>query len=85
MDKRFFLLLSYNSTPFRFLPSIPNRPFSLSLFPHAPYATWPIGLSSSMPGAMKFVRGSPVSLAAEQRAIVGELGRVEFMLATRPQ
>lgn len=32
-----------------------------------------MGLSSSIPGAMKFVRGSPVALAAEQRAIVGEL------------
>ncbi len=40
---------------------------------YAPYAIWPCGLSSSMPGAMKFVRGSPVSLAAEQRAMVGEL------------
>src|SRR5687767_9042986 len=47
-------------------------PSHFSGFLYAPYATWPIGLSSSMPGAMKFVRGSPVSLAAEQRAIVGE-------------
>ncbi len=45
----------------------------LKSFLYAPYAIWPIGLSSSMPGAKKFVRGSPVSLAAEQRAIVGEL------------
>src|SRR6478735_3563243 len=42
--------------------------------PHTPYSTWPMGLSSSMPGAIKFVLGSPVALAAEQRAIVGELG-----------
>ena len=35
-----------------------------------------MGLSSSIPGAMKFVRGSPVALAAEQRAIVGELKNV---------
>ena len=41
--------------------------------PHAPYWTWPIGLSSSMPGAIKFVLGSPDALAAEHRAIVGEL------------
>lgn len=47
----------------------PLQPPSL----YGPYATWPIGLSSSMPGARKLVRGSPVSLAAEQRAIVGEL------------
>lgn len=40
---------------------------------HAPYSTWPMGLSSSIPGAIKFVRGSPVALAAEQRAMVGEL------------
>lgn len=41
---------------------------------HTPYSTWPMGLSSSVPGAIKFVLGSPVALAAEQRAIVGELG-----------
>lgn len=43
---------------------------------HAPYATWPMGLSSSMPGAIKFVLGSPLALAAEHRAIVGELARI---------
>jgi hypothetical protein len=42
-----------------------------------PYATWPIGLfSSPKPGAMKSVNGLPVALAAEQRAIVGELDDV---------
>jgi hypothetical protein len=45
----------------------------LPLYLYTPYATCPIGLSSSIPGAMKFVLGSPVALAAEQRAIVGEL------------
>jgi hypothetical protein len=52
-----------------------------SPFLYAPYAIWPIGLSSSMPGAIKFVRGSPVSLAAEQRAIVGELDRHSQLLS----
>jgi hypothetical protein len=42
---------------------------------YTPYATCPIGLSSPMPGAIKFVSGLPVALAAEQRAIVGELCR----------
>lgn len=45
----------------------------LHLSPHAPYSTWPMGLSSSTPGAIRFVLGSPVALATEQRAIVGEL------------
>lgn len=47
-------------------------------FVYTPYATWPIGLSSSIPGAIKLVRGSPVSFAAEQRAIVGELNSVKI-------
>lgn len=35
-----------------------------------------MGLSSSIPGAMKFVLGSPVALAAEHRAMVGELVQI---------
>lgn len=47
--------------------------FLFFAFVYVPYATCPIGLSSSIPGAIRLVRGSPVSLAAEQRAMVGEL------------
>lgn len=43
-----------------------------------PYETCPIGLSSSIPGAIRFVLGSPVALEAEQRAIVGELEKSQF-------
>ena len=40
---------------------------------YTPYSICPMGLSSSTPGAIKLVLGSPVAFAAEQRAIVGEL------------
>ena len=49
-----------------------------SCLPYAPYATCPNGLSSLIPGAIKSVCGLPVSLAAEHRAIVGELPRISI-------
>ena len=51
---------------------------------HAPYATWPNGLSSSMPGAMKSVFGLPVAFAAEHLAMVGELGKEVFVSTKSP-
>jgi hypothetical protein len=58
INDHFYPHLSLNTTPAVF---------------YAPYMTWPMGLSSVMPEAIRLLSGFPVALATEHRAIVGEL------------